>query len=156
MTLVSSNYSSFKESIGYDPRSVVKVMLPSNTVRHTMCTRICNKADGHKGSTCEHCYSLKHYLSTQKRTHSDDSHLHSEHQQSSSTFPFEYLSPASKKAKLTNVRKDNKRLKVKLERLKDCKDRSSIELNNEQSNEVVELVNTISSSEAGKSELEKI
>ena len=43
-----------------------------------------------------------------------------------------------------------------LGRLKDCEDQSSLELNDEQSNEVAELLNAISSSEAGKSKLEII
>ena len=35
------NYSSFKNSIVYDPRSVVNVMLPSDSVQHVKCTVIC-------------------------------------------------------------------------------------------------------------------
>ena len=149
------DYSSFKEGIDYVPKVVMNVSLPSDTVHHIDCTRICSKINGQKLLTCQHCRSLKVHLVRQKRKCSVDGR-HSDHQQSSSTFPFDYLSPASKKTKLTLVRKENKKLKIMNSRLRGHNDNFCLELNNEQSNEMSKLVHEISSSKTGQSELENI
>lgn len=154
-----NGYCSFKNAIGYDPKSVAIPVsgLPLDTVRHVKCDKICDRLrDGYTASICGNCRTLRSYLTTQKRSHSHDEAAHSSHQESSSSFPFEFLSPSSKRAKLTNIRKENKKLKVMLARLQSCKDQHTLDLNHEQSNEFAQLVSAISSSEVGRNELDKI
>lgn len=145
-------YSLFKQSIGYDAKSVVHVALPNDTVRHVDCIRMGQKTAMQKTSLCKSCSSLKQHLTRQKRRHEESHSNHEEHKTASSKFPFDYLSPASKKARLTNIKKENHALKVKVKRFRDVR----LELNDDQSKEMAELVHTISNSEAGKIELEKI
>ncbi len=98
------------------------------------------------------CSSFKWYLMRLKRQHESDVTSHFDHQQPSSVFPFDYLSPASKKARMTNVKKANRILKVQLARLQAFKT-TRLDLCDEQSQDIV---NTISSSDVGRAELEMI
>ena len=149
------DYSSYKQSIGYDSKSVTHVSQPTDTVRHVNCTRICEKSQKQRAFLCNSCSSLKLYLAKQKRKH--DSISREDRQQSSSTFPFEYLSPVSKKARMTNIRSENKKLRIKVGRvLTASKDVFRLELNDNQGQELTELVHAISSSKVGMDELEKI
>lgn len=53
--------------------------------------------------------SLKGYLTKQKRKYDSDvgNEAHSVRQQPLSNYPFQFLSPASKKARVDNIRKEN-------------------------------------------------
>lgn len=77
------------------------------------------------------------------------------HQQTSSVFPIDYLSPASKKARLSNLKIENRTLKAKITKLQALKV-SNLSLCDNQSQEMTQLVRAISSSEFGRSELQKI
>lgn len=161
-----SEYSEYRQRIGFDSKNVVQVSLPSNTVRHVNCEQLCKpKANVLKTfGCCEPCSSLKWYLMRLKRKHDpeaapkdhDTSQSLPYHQQSSSVIPFDFLSPKSKKARMVNVKKENKVLKVKLARLRTQMESNALAVNDDQSKEITELVTAITSTEAGQRELEKI
>ena len=98
-------YSEYKKSIGYDSKNVVHVVLPTDTVRHVSCEKIFDKSNHQRVGVCKSCLSLKMYLTKMKRKHESDnaSTSHANHQQSSSVFPYDFLSPASKKARMVNI-----------------------------------------------------
>jgi hypothetical protein len=149
------DYSSYKQSIGYDSKSVVYVDLPSDTVRHVNCLRISERSEKQRVFICHYCSSLKTYLLRQKRKRHSNVSNHDERQGTSSNHPIEYLSPLSKDSRLKNILKENKLLKGMLRRNKN-KQSFQLELNDEQSEEMSELVNAISSSKEASDELEKI
>lgn len=94
------------------------------------------------------------YLVKLKRKHSSDD-SHTDHQQCSFDFPYEFLSPASKKARMVNIKKENRVVKVKVARLQ-SEIHSSVTVNDGQASELSQLVQAITSTETGQSELEKI
>jgi hypothetical protein len=59
------NYTTYKQSIGFDPTKVFGVLVPSDTVRHVDCERLCMKLDNQNSLVCESCISLKYYLAKQ-------------------------------------------------------------------------------------------
>ena len=67
-----------------------------------------------------------------------------------------YLSPASKKARLSNVTDENEKLKIKIGRLSAKVTAYQVQLNDEQSKDMTQLVQVISTSDVRKDELEKI
>lgn len=154
------NYSSYRPSVGNDPRTVVHISLLNNFVRHIDCSRLCElQNDRPQSPVCSSCLSLKGYLARQKRkrksAESSDS-VHTSHQQAFSRFPFDYLSPCSKRVRYNNLRIENKKLRIQggrfQQRLKDF----DMKLNDEQSKEMTEVFQAISSSDEAVSELEKI
>ena len=150
-----NNYSTYHQSIGFNPTSVVHVALPTNSVRHTDCSRICTKSKLQKMLICKSCLLLKYYLTRQKRNHDamtcDD---RKERQKYTSSCPFDYLSPYSKKIRLESMRKGIHTLKLKLWQA--YKKELSLQLNDDQGREMAELIRTISNSETGRHELEQI
>ena len=150
-----SKYSTYRDSIGFDAKDVVHVTLPGDTVRHTTCNRMCKKLEKQKTLICKPCLLVKYYLAKQKRKH-DQLAIDSreEHQKSTSSVPFDYLSPCSKKAWLMNMRKEINTLKLKLKRTSDKI--LQLQLNEEQAEDIAKLCHAISQSEVGRCELEKI
>ena len=110
-----------------------------------------------KQMPCKACSSLKLYLVKLKRKHiSDNDTSHTDHQQCSSDFPYEFLSPASKKARMVNIKKENRVLKVKVARLQSEIHSTHVTVNEVQASELSQLVQAIMSTDTGQSELEKI
>ena len=151
-------YYEYKESIGYDSKNVVHVVLPTDTVRHVTCEKLFDKRINSKVAICKSSLSLKMYLTKLKRKHESDiaSTSHTHHQLSSSVYSYDLLSPASKKTRMVNIRKENKVLRVKVARLQACQVNSHLEVNDDQAQELTKLVHAVTSSEAGQNELENI
>ena len=100
-------YSSYKASIGYDMKRVTTCNWPPDTARDCECTVLFEKSPTQKSTLCKQCTSLKWRLSCRKREHDKISDEHRlKRQQSSSTVPFSVLSPESKKARVTNMRRE--------------------------------------------------
>lgn len=150
-----SEYSRYRDCIGFDAKNVVHVTLPGDTVRHTTCDRMCKTLENQKTLICKSCLSLKYRLAKQKRKHDQMlSDSREEHQKSSSSISFDYLSPCSKKVRLMNMRKEISTLKLKLQRTSSKILR--LQLNEEQAEDIAKLSHAITQSEVGRNELEKI
>ena len=147
------DYSTYRRSIGFDPKVVVHLALPIDTIRHKECPRFVMKSMHQKSLLCSSCVSLKYYLRKQKKRHDSDEFEvnHEKHKKTSSSLPFDYLSPCSKKARVANMRKEINSLRIKCHRA--SKKLLRLELNDDQDQE---LVNAISSSEVGQCELDRV
>ena len=92
---------------------------PPDTARDYECTVFYEKSFTQKTPLCKKCVSLKWRLSARKMEHDL---LTSEHrwQRTSSTVPFDILSPESKKARLSNTRSNMHREIVNLQSQAKC------------------------------------
>ena len=145
-------YSTYKKSIGYDLKRVVMSEWPPDTARDYECTVFYEKSTTQKTPLCKKCVSLKWRLSARKMEHDQltDEHRR-QRQQSSSTVPFDFLSPESK---LSNMRREIANLRSQAKCSAEKIERTS--MNDKQNDEVSELVNSIDSSDHGQSALQSI
>ena len=101
---------------------------------------------------CQYCLSLKYYLTHKKNTlSSDDARLR--RQSIHSTVPMDYLSPASRTKSIDNMRTE---IEILMQKVRPHNQTTSMDLEDEQSEEMIPLVQYISDSDDGLPELEKI
>ena len=150
-----SEYSKYRSSIGFDVKGVVAVSLPPDSVQHKDCSKFFEKSKTQKSKICKACLSLKYYLSSRKRKYDAmTSFDRQKRQETSSHVPYDNLSPDSKKLRLSNLRYELSSARNKIRRLNQRIAR--IDLNEEQDKELSQLVQCISSSDAGQQELDRI
>ena len=145
------NYSSYKL---FSVKDVVPVPVPPDTIRHALCQRIFQPNKLQKSRTCPQCLSMKYYLSSRKRNLdclSSEDRLR--RQSVHSTVSFDYLSPDSRSKRLHNMRSEIEVLRQKVRR---NDQESSMELRDEQNEEMAEPVLYISESDIGLSQLDSI
>ena len=148
-------YSTYKSCIGYDLRRVTASCWPPDSARDCECCVFYARNHTRKTAMCDKCTLLKWRLAARKREHDQISPGHRiQHQQASSTMQFDNLSPASKKARLENMRKEITRLRVMVQRSSEKTER--ISLNDSQNEEMSELVKTIQRSPHGQQALQTI
>ena len=100
------NYSAYKASIGYDLKRAKPCSWPSDTVWDIDCCVWYRKCETKKSNLCVKCVGLKWQLDARSKTHQAISPTTKRKcQEASSNYPFAYLSPASKKAKVENLKK---------------------------------------------------
>ena len=125
---------------------------PPNTARDYECTVFYEKSSTQKTALCKKCTSLKWRLSARKMEHNQ---LTNEHrQQASSTVPFDFLSPESKKARLSNMRREIVTLRTQAKSSAEKIER--ISMNDKQNDEITELIKSIDNSDDGQSALQSI
>ena len=143
------NYSSYNVI----SKDIVGMTLPPDSVRHVNCSRFFIADKTKKSNVCQSCLSLKYYLTSRKKTLSALSTPDRKRRQDvSSTVPFDYLSPFSKSQRMKNMRNKITSLSRKLVSIS----QHSMELRDEQNEEMAQLVQGISESDVGVQELEKI
>ena len=99
---------------------------------------------------CHSCQSLKYYLTSRKRRYDALSEEDlSQRQSSSSTVPIDYLSPVSRTKHVHNMRRTISQLQRKLHSINQV----TVELRDEQNDEMMQLVKGITESENGQTEL---
>lgn len=148
-------YSSFKASIGYDMKRVTMCSWPPDTARDCECTVLFEKGPTQKSTLCKKCTSLKWRLSARKREHDQISDEHRlKRQQSSSTVPFSVLSPESKKARVSNMRREITTLRAHVNYAAQKIER--IAVNENQSEELYDLIQSINSCDTGQQALQSI
>ena len=151
--------------LGYIPKPVNLFNGPITTVHSKTCKmwhipsaqNVKSKAeesDVRHQRVCGECLIASRYVheQIQKKREMDSSKRH-ERQQPSSNYPMKFLSPKSKTARYANSRLQRHRLEKHVKKLYK---RTKIELPQEQSTELCQLIETIESSDAGKKELANI
>jgi hypothetical protein len=144
------NFSSYKV---FSCKDVVVMSVPPDTVRQKLCYKLF-QSSGQKSHIWQSCVSLKYYLASRTREYnklSVDDQLR--RQSVHSTVLIDYLSPASRCKRLKNLSGEIECLRQKLR--SSCK-AMSVELRDEQSEEMAQIVQCISSSDVGQSQLEAI
>lgn len=148
-------YSTYKSCIGYDLSRVKPGCWPPDTARDSECGIFYRRKRTRKTAMCDKCTLLKWRLAARKREHDQISPGHRmQRQQASSTTQFDILSPASKRARLENMRKEITRLRGMVQRSSEKTERLS--LNDGQNDEMSELVKAIQSSPHGQQALQTI
>ena len=148
-------YSTYKSSIGYDMRRVAVSCWPPDTARDSECSIFYEKHSTQKTQMCEKCTSLKWHLAARKREHDQLSPGHRlERQQVGSTVQFDNLSPASKKARLGNMRKEITNLRAQVHQYSDKVER--IAVTESQNEDMSQLVQAIQQSQHGQHALQTI
>ena len=148
-------YSSFTGSIGFDIKAAVEVSWPPDTAQHSECSICYTKSPTRKSQLCEKCTALKWQLSARKRVHDHLTPAQRKlRQQASSTVPFDILSPASKKAWLSNMRAEITKLRTLSQHSFDKLEQVCI--NDKQNDELCELVKAIDSCDQGRQPLQGI
>ena len=143
------NYSSYNV---YGIKDAVNVTIPPDTVRHKSCEKFFQCGKAHKSDMCQYCLSLKYYLTRKKNTlSSDDARLR--RQSIHSTVPMDYLSPASRSKRIDNMRTE---IEILRQKVRPHNQTTSMDLEDEQNEEMIRLVQYISDSDVGLSEQEKI
>ena len=147
------DYSMYKTTIGYDLKRAKPCYWPANSVRDVECCMWYNKNPIKKLDLCEKCTKFKWQLVARSKTHAATSPGHKrQRQKESSRYPFDRLSPASKKAKVENLQKVvTCGRKCKIAKMID-----RTPVNEVQNDEIANLVNSIHDSEEGQHELERI
>ena len=149
------DYSSYKASIGYDMKRIVTCSWPPDTARDCECTVLFEKGPTHKSMLCKKCTSLKWRLSARKREHDQIGDEHRlKRQRSSSTVPFSVLSPESKRARVSNMRREIVTLRAQAKSNAQKIERMSV--NDEQTEELYELIRSINSCDTGQQALQSI
>ena len=134
-------------------KDIIVMTLPPDSVRHMNCSRFFIADKTKKSNVCHSCLSLKYYLTSRKKTLSALSTPDRKRRQDiSSTLPLDYLSPFSKCRRLKNMRNKITSLSRKLVSIS----QHSMELRDEQNEEMAQLVQGISESDVDIHELEKI
>ena len=148
-------YSSFQATIGYDIKRVVKTNWPPDTARDCQCNVWHRKSHSKKTCMCDKCSLLQLHLSARKREHDRYTPAQrKQRQQASSTVSFDLLSPASKKARLSNMRKEIAKLRSTCQHSVEKMER--VCMSDSQNEELCELVQAISSSDEGQQQLQTI
>ena len=149
---VCHGVSSFSSYNQYCTKDAVHMVLPHDSVRHIDCSRLF-KSTSNKSVACHSCQSLKYYLTSRKRRYDALSEEDlSQRQSSSSTVPIDYLSPVSRTKRVHNMRRTISQLQRKLHSINQV----TVELRDEQNDEMMQLVKGITESENGQTELKKI
>uniref|UniRef100_A0A1X7UN32 Uncharacterized protein n=1 Tax=Amphimedon queenslandica TaxID=400682 RepID=A0A1X7UN32_AMPQE len=108
-----NGYSAFKLSIGVDLDRVITEYCPPNSVRDCSCTIFHKQQPKYKSLVCDNCTSLKWLLTKRKKEHDEmPVSQRQKRQSSSSSIPFEVLSPHSQQARVENMRKTIKTLQL--------------------------------------------
>ena len=148
--------------LGFMPKTVRLFNGPITTVHSNSCKiwhipakNVKSKAEDNRHQrVCGECLISGRYVKKaieKKRTM--DSSKRQERKQPSSNYPMKYLSPKSKTARYANSRLQRHRLEKHVKRLYK---RTKVELPQEQSAELCQLIESIESSDEGKKELAKI
>ena len=150
-----SNYSTYLSSIGYNIKRAHPVHFPNDSVQDVDCPILYQKKPKQQSNLCSCCLQLKKRLSERMRSRQSVSVPDKMKRSSaSSKVPEKYLSPASKKTKMKNMRQKVVVLQDQVRKLLCTVDRYEIE--EKQMQEISNLVKTIHDSEAGQNELERI
>ena len=137
----------------HNAKDAVTVSLPHDVVRHKSCGRFFEAIGTQKSQVCQSCLSLKYYLASRKRNFDSLTSADRLRRQAvNSTVSFDSLSPASKTQRLKNMRSAIITLRHKLR----SGDHNSMELRDEQNDEMVQLVQSITNSDDGVTQLDKI
>ena len=130
---------------------------PPDTARDCECSIWYVKRPTRRSQLCEKCTSLKWHLSARKREHDRlTPEQRKLRQQASSTVPFDHLSPASKKARLSNMRTAITKLRTSGQRSVEKLELERVCMSDKQNDELCELVKAISSSDQGRQALQTI
>ena len=76
---------------------------PPNVARYVECQLWYHKDAKQQSNLCKACTQLKWKLSARKKEHDRLSQTEKQRSDASSQYPFEYLSPDSKKVKVSNM-----------------------------------------------------
>ena len=158
-----AKYDDLKEKLGYEPKNVFSASWPWKILRHSSCSlwhipknsRLSNAQieDGLVDS-CFNCKMLSKDLNKILARREERSEGHTfQRQSASSTHAFSFLSPVSKKERLSNMRNERKYYKQVAEKYWN---RTKVALGDTESDEFCRLVNEIDSNEGGRKELENI
>lgn len=99
-----ANYSQYQSSIGYDIKRVKLACWPPNTARDIECAIWFKMESSSHSDPCDRCVRLKWQLAARKKSSDELSPSDRLTRQcASSSYPFQYLSPHSKKIKLDNM-----------------------------------------------------
>lgn len=146
-----ADYSQYQSSIGYDIKRVKSACWPPNTARDCECAIWFRKESSSHSDLCDRCVRLKWQLAARKKSCDDlSSSDRLTRQSASSSYPFQYLSPHSKKIKLDNMRQAIHKVSIKAQGV----DRLSIP--DSQGGEIAEVVRTIHDTEQGQYQLKQI
>lgn len=153
-----------QNELGYIPQTVRLINGPITTVHSKRCKiwhiparnfkSKADESDPRHQRVCGECLISNRYVSKaiQKKREMESSKRH-ERQQPSSNYPMKYLSPKSKTARYANSRLQRHRLEKHVKKLYK---RTKVELPQEQSTELCQLIESIETSDLGKKELAKI
>ena len=101
-----TDYSSYRSVTGYDIRGAKSCSWPPNVAQDVGCQIWYYKDPKQQSDLCKTCTQLKWKLSACKRDHEHLSQAEKTLRSgANSKYPFEYLSPESKQAKVANMRK---------------------------------------------------
>ena len=149
-----TDYQQYRSSIGYDINRVKLCSWPPNTARDIECAFWHKKCTLTSSGMCNRCSRLNWQLAARKKTHDELTPLERERRRSaSSAYPFQYLSPKSKKVKIENLQQAvtyHQRLSHKAQAI----DRACI--SEVQGAEVAEIIHTIHSCAEGQKQLQQI
>ena len=125
---------------------------PPDTARDIECAVWFRKESSSRSDLCDRCVRLKWQQAARKKSCDELSPSDRLTRQSaSSAYPFQYLSPHSKKIKLDNMRQT---IHKKASKKAEAVDRLSIP--DSQSTEIADVVRTIHNTEQGQSQLQNI
>ena len=142
-----ANYSQYRSSIGYDIKRVKLACWPPNTARDIEFKK---ELSSHS-DLCDRCVRLKWQLAVCKKSSHELLPSDRLTRQSTSFYPFQYLSPHSKKIKLDNmcqtIHKTTSKKAQEVDRLSMPDSQSSV---------IAEVVQTIHNTEQGQNLLQQI
>ena len=153
-----------QSELGYIPETVRLINGPVTTIHSKRCKiwhiparnlkSKADESDPRRQRVCGECLISDRYVSKaiQKKREMESSKRH-KRQQPSSNYPMKYLSPKSKTKRYSNARLQRHRLEKHVKKLYK---RTKVELPQEQSSELCQLIESIESSDLGKKELAKI
>ena len=141
-------YSAFKESIGFDISRVVVDNCPPDSARDRECTILYKRQTTSKSVNCTNCAALNWQLTKRRKEHDGmPASKRVKRQSSSSSVPFNVLSPNSQQARVGNMRRTIKTLQLKSDYYSKRVER--LVANDIQNMEIGTLVDTIVSSQDG-------
>lgn len=153
-----------QSELGYIPETVRLIHGPVTTVHSKRCKiwhiparnlkSKAHESDPRRQRVCGECLISDRYVgkAIQKKREMESSKRH-ERKQPSSNYPIKYLSPKSKTSRYSNSRRQRHRLEKHVKKLYK---RTKVELPQEQSAELCQLIESIETSDLGKKELAKI
>ena len=128
----------YRSSIGYGIKRVKLACWLPDTARDIECAVWFRKESSSHSDLCDRCVRLKWQLAARKKSCDELSPSDRLTRQSGSAYPFQYLSPHSKKIKLDNMRQT---IHKKASKKAEAVDRLSMP--ESQSAEIAEIVRTI-------------
>lgn len=147
-----------QSELGYIPETVRLIHGPVTTVHSKRCKiwhiparnlkSKADESDPRRQRVCGECLISDQYVSKaiQKKHEMESSKRH-ERQQPSSNYPIKYLLPKSKTSRYSNSRRQRHRLEKHVKKLYK---RTRVELPQEQSAELCQLIESIETSDLGK------